>query len=206
MKRHSGMFKKGDDPRRKDLTELNKARAGIPRSPETKQKMSQAHQDSEMRENHREIVEWLTTNVVEPDLFVNEDGSNENLVNIWFMVMNYGQITAKENAENENRILRFLSYVSSYLPDELKNHEIYKFRIRDKDLVETFEHWLFESKQKLQNYLAREYFAKGRLKDLEILKRRYKENWSESKVVDLTADASMKVDGDSRLEIKIVDA
>lgn len=206
MKRHSGMFKKGDDPRRKDLTELNKARTGIPRSPETKQKMSQAHQDVEMRENHCEIVEWLTTNIVEPDLFVNEDGSNENLVNIWFMVMNYGQITAKENAENENRILRFLSYVSSYLPDELKNHEIYKSRIRDKELIEIFEHWLFESKQKLQNYLAREYFAKGRLKDLEILKRRYKENWSESKVVDLTADTSMKVDGDSRLEIKIVDA
>jgi hypothetical protein len=96
--------------------------------------------------------------------------------------------------------------VSNYLPDELKNHEIYKGRIRDKELIETFEHWLFESKQKLQNYLAREYFVKGRLKDLEILKRRYKENWSESKVVDLTADASMKVDGDSRLEIKIVDA
>lgn len=206
MKRHSGMFKKGDDPRRKDLTELNKVRTGIPRSPETKQKMSLAHQDTEMRENHREIVEWLTTNVVEPDLFVNEDGSNENLVNIWFMIMNYGQITAKENAENENRILRFLSYVSNYLPDNLKNHEIYKGRIRDKELIETFEHWLFESKQKLQNYLAKEYFAKGRLKDLEILKRRYKENWSESKVVDLTADASMKVDGDSRLEIKIVDA
>ena len=206
MKRHSGMFKKGDDPRRKDLTELNKARTGIPRDPETKQKMSLSHQDKEMRENHREIVEWLTTNIVEPDLFVKEDGSNENLVNIWFMVMNYGQITAQENAENENRILRFLSYVSNYLPDELKNHEIYKGRIRDKELVETFEHWLFESKQKLQNYLAREYFVKGRLKDLEILKRRYKENWSESKVVDLTADASMKVDGDSRLEIKIVDA
>ena len=206
MKRHSGMFKKGDDPRRKDLTELNKARAGISCSPETKQKMSQAHQDKEMRENHREIVEWLTTNVVEPDLFVNEDCSNENLVNIWFMIMNYGQITAKENAENENRILRFLSYVSNYLPDELKNHEIYKGRIRDKELIETFEHWLFESKQKLQNYLAREYFAKGRMKDLEILKRRYKENWSESKVVDLTADANMKVDKDSKLEIKIVDA
>jgi lipopolysaccharide transport system ATP-binding protein len=62
-----------------------------------------------------------------------------------------------------------------------------------------------ESKQKLQNYLAKEYFAKGRLKDLEILKRRYKENWSESKVVDLTADANMKVDKDSKLEIKIVD-
>lgn len=206
MKRHSGMFKKGDDPRRKDLSELNKARAGIPRDPETKRKMSEAHQDKEKRENHWEIVEWLQANIVEPDLFVKEDGSNENLVNIWFMVMNYGQITAKENAENENRILRFLSYVSSYLPDELKNHEIYKGRIRDKELVETFEHWLFESKQKLQNYLAREYFAKGRMKDLEILKRRYKENWSESKVVDLTADANMKVDGDSRLEIKIVDA
>ena len=44
------------------------------------------------------------------------------------------------------------------------------------------------------------------MKDLEILKRRYKENWSESKVVDLTADANMKVDKDSKLEIKIVDA
>ena len=206
MKKHSGMFKKGDDPRRKDLTELNKARPRIPRCPETKQKMSQSHQNLEMRENHWEIVEWLTTNIVEPDLFVNEDGSNENLVNIWFMVMNYGQISAKENAENDNRILRFLSYVSNYLPDELKNHEIYKSRIRDKELIETFEHWLFESKQKLQNYLAKEYFAKGRIKDLEILKRRYKENWSESKVVDLTADANMKVDKDSKLEIKIVDA
>ncbi|MBP5441118.1 MAG: hypothetical protein J6Y14_09490 [Fibrobacter sp.] len=152
----------------------------------------------------KEIMEWLKANVVEPELHENE--TNRDIVNIWFMVMNYGYRNQVENPENIERIVKFFSYIQNYLPEEFRNRELYKKKIRDAEIAADFENWFFECKQKLQNYLAQEYFAKGRMKDLEILKRRYKENWSESKVVDLTADANMKVDGDSRLEIKIVDA
>ena len=204
MFRHSGMFQKGSDPRRYDLTNLNKARAGIPVSQESRIKRSLTAQDKEKRIMFKEIMEWLKTNVVEPELHENE--TNHDIVNIWFMIMNYGYRNQVENPENIERIVKFISYIQNYLPEEFRNRELYKKKIRDAEIAADFENWFFECKQKLQNYLAQEYFAKGRMKDLEILKRRYKENWSESKVVDLTADANMKVDGDSRLEIKIVDA
>lgn len=203
MKRHSGMFQKGFDPRRFDLTEICKARKGTRLSKEQCRRMSEGEQDKEKRQMYRDIMEWLTTNIVEPELF--EDGTNADKVNIWFMIMNYGN-TFKENLENDDRVVRFISYILNYLPEEFRDREMYKRRIRDEEIVATFERWFGGCKQKLQNYLAKEYFAKGRMKDLEILKRRYKENWSESKVVDLTADANMKMDGNSRLEIKIVDA
>ena len=203
MKHHSGMFQKGYDPRRFDLTAISKARKGTRLSKEQCRRMSEGEQDKERRQMYRDIMEWLTTNIVEPELF--EDGTNADKVNIWFMIMNYGN-TFKENLENDDRVVRFISYILNYLPEEFRDREMYKRRIRDEEIVATFERWFGACKQKLQNYLAKEYFAKGRMKDLEILKRRYKENWSESKVVDLTADANMKVDKDSKLEIKIVDA
>lgn len=206
MERHSGMFQKGHDPRRFDLTEYNKARKGTRLSEEQCRRMSEGEQDKEKRKMYREIMEWLVSTIVEPELVENEDKSNADIVNIWFMIMNYGYSGARESLENDDRVVRFISYIVNYLPEQFREREMYKRRIRDMEIVETFEHWFFECKQKLQNYLAREYFARGRMKDLEILKRRYKENWSESKVVDLTADANMKVDKDSKLEIKIVDA
>lgn len=162
--------------------------------------------DAERNKLCWEIMDWLQENIIEPDLVENE--FNHDIVQIWFMIMNFGYSNTHpvENPENDNRIVRFFSYIQDYMPEEMRNREMYKYRQSDKRLSETFEHWFFECKQKLQNYLTQQYFVKGRMKDLEILKRRYKENWSESKVVGLTADANMKVDKDSKLEIKIVDA
>lgn len=196
MKRHPGMFQKGYDPRRFDLSPLNKARTGVPVSTESKIKRSIANQDREKRMVFKEIIKWLKENIVEPEL--HENGNNGDMVNIWFMIMNYGYKNQVENPENIERIVKFVSYIQHYLPERFRDAELYKKKIRDQELAAEFENWFFDCKQKLQNYLAREYFAKGSMKDLEILKRRYKENWSESKVVDLTADA--------KLEIKIVDA
>jgi hypothetical protein len=59
---------------------------------------------------------------------------------------------------------------------------------------------------KIENLLAETYIKKGQLRHLEVLKRRYKQTWSESKVVDLTADQNLKVDSDSKIELTIKDA
>jgi len=227
MAKTKGSFQKGYDPRRPKehktptwlepwhyqkghdgsfITEMNKARAGIPKTLEERKKQSEALQDKEKRIMYKEIVEWLIENIVEPELHENEDKSNSDKVNIWFMIMNYGNVSTKEYEQNKERIVKFISYIQCYLPEKFRDREIYKKQLRDLEVVQMFEHWFFECKQKLQNFLTREYFNKGRLKDLEILKRRYKENWSESKVVDLTADANMKVDADTKIEIKISDA
>ena len=206
MERHVGMFHIGYDPRRKDLATINKARIGVPLPETQKIKISNSGQDKERRTMYKEIFDWLQINIVEPELFENDEHTNADKVNIWFMIMNYGNIISVENPENIERVVKFVSYIQNYLPEKFRDKTLYKKKLRDLSLASDFEHWFFECKQKLQNYLAKEYFAKGRMKDLEILKRRYKENWSESKVVDLTADANMKVDKDSKLEIKIVDA
>lgn len=206
MTHHSGMFRKGFDPRRFDLVVMNRSRCGIPRNPLNKQKISDGRKDKEKREMYRDIIEWLVANIVEPELIINEDQSNTDKVKIWFMILNYGHVNSVENPNYRERIVKFISYIQDYLPDCFHNKELYKKQIRDEKLCSIFEHWFFECKQKIQNHLTQEYYIKGRLKDLEILKRRYKENWSESKVVDLTADANMKVDSDTKLEIKIMDA
>lgn len=206
MSNRPGTFKKGYDPRRCDYAALNRSRTGIPRSEKEKHSISLGRQDKERRKMYREIMEWLKENIVEPELHENE--TNSDIVNIWFMILNYGGRGpgTKESTENLRRTIKFISYIQQYLPEQFRNSEMYKSKMRDEEIVMEFENWFFRCKQKLQNYLSKEYFKMGRMKDLEILKRRYKENWSESKVVDLTADANMKVDADTKLEIKISDA
>jgi hypothetical protein len=74
------------------------------------------------------------------------------------------------------------------------------------DSIERFQEWICMMKAKIENHLSEEYYLQGRMKNLEILKRRYKQNWSESKTVDLTAEQNFRMDGDSKIELKITDA
>lgn len=148
-----------------------------------------------------EMMNWLMENIQEPELFEND--FNHDIVQIWYMIMNFGYShSAQENPENDSRIIKFFSYIQGFMPESMRNREMYKYRQTDKVLTETFENWFFECKQKLQNYLTQQYFAKGRMKDLEILKRRYKENWSEQKIVDAKVDAQEQIDGNITINIK----
>lgn len=54
MKRHPGMFQKGYDPRRFDLTAICKARKGTHLSKEQCRRMSEGEQDKEKRQMYRD--------------------------------------------------------------------------------------------------------------------------------------------------------
>lgn len=122
MKRHPGMFLKGYDPRRFDYSPLNKARTGVPVSIESKIKRLIANQDKEKRMVFKEIIKWLKENIVEPEL--HENGNNGDIVNIWFMIMNYGYKNQVENPENIERIVKFVSYIQHYLPERFRDAEL----------------------------------------------------------------------------------
>jgi hypothetical protein len=69
-----------------------------------------------------------------------------------------------------------------------------------------FNLWFDKIRFKIENLLAETYIKNGKLRHLEVLKRRFKQTWSESKVVDLNADQNVKLDSDSKIELTIKDA
>lgn len=162
---------------------------------------------------YEEIIDWLTANVTEPVLVENE--YNSDIVNIWFTVLNTNSVKAIEEPESDaaNHIMcKFIKVISTYLPREIVTTDFYSVDGRINNcpaatpIVKKFCEWYTVARGRLENYLAKEYFVKGRMKDVEILKRRYKQTWSESKVVDLTADQTVKVDSDNKIELRITDA
>ena len=178
-------FKPGDDPRR----HLHKNR--LP----------------DKRKLYMEIFNWLKENIVEPELYMKEDNSNEAVVNIWFNILNHDpNLFDPKSTYAIQYSNNFIRVCAGYIPEFKGETDFYYKRWLDPVLQPEFCEWYKDKKVKLENYMAREYFMKGRMKDNEILKRRFKKTWSESKVVDLTAEQNVKVDADTKIQLKIVDA
>lgn len=159
------------------------------------------------------IITWLEENITEPTLVENE--FNSDYVNIWFTVLNTNSVKAFEDVEGiqANRIMcKFLWSIKDYVPSELITADFYNRlgHIQKSDyadeLVKKFCAWYCNARVKLENYLAKEYFVRGRMKDVEILKRRYKQDWSESKVVEAKVEADQNIKSDNKIEINIKDA
>lgn len=97
-----------------------------------------------------------------------------------------------------------------YVPEEVritdnfnplsKHHHEEESRAYAKDFV----NFMIGRVNSLEDYLTREYFYNGKKKDLDILERRYKDNWSNQPVKSIEVKQSDKQD--NKIEISIVDA
>ena len=166
-----------------------------------------------------DFINFLLDNITEPiftysDKRLNEtfDISEENegldVVKITFAIMNHSHVGTGVN----NNFETFGHLIMDYVPERFRDIKFNRqtdtkhYSTAYQDSVERFQEWICMMKAKIENHLSEEYYLQGRMKNLEILKRRYKQNWSESKTVDLNAEQNFRMGGDSKIELKITDA
>jgi len=174
-----------------------------------------------------EFVDWLNEYCDEPLLlavnakelskaFEIETDKDEdyNLTKITYAIlcngMNGGRSVQEEVKDKAARTQKIIRLIRNYIPKKFreslnKNYRWYKKPDYYQEAIDRFDEWYVNFCKKIEMELAQDYYTRGRMNYLEILKRRFRERWTESKIVDLTAEQNVKVDS-GPLEIIIKDA
>lgn len=176
-----------------------------------------------------EFVDWLYEYCGEPlllkvnaeelskalDLETDED-EGYNLTKITYAILCKGGIQGagaplkehvKDKAKRTQEIIRLIrNYIPKRFRESLnKNYRWYNKPDYYQAAIDRFDEWYITFCQKIEMELAENYYTRGRMNYLEILKRRFRERWTESKIVDLNSEQNVKVDS-GPLEIIIKDA
>lgn len=116
-------------------------------------------------------------------------------------------------------VANFMRDIQCYLPKSLQSRRPaeklwshYSFQVNDtqkfaektKELLDQMVEWLIVMRQKIEDYITARYYRDGRLNHLEILKRRYKDDWSEK--FEQSVDADVKEDKTVEIIFEDVDA
>jgi hypothetical protein len=113
-------------------------------------------------------------------------------------------------------VANFMAQIQDYLPDELRTKQNpyrlwSRWTLRDNDtqiiadetreLLDDMVDWLEVMKRKIMDYITARYFREGKLQYCEILKRRFKDQYSEKVEQEVVAD----VVADTKVNIVIED-
>ena len=116
-------------------------------------------------------------------------------------------------------VANFMRDIQCYLPKSLQSRRPaeklwshYSFQVNDtqkfaektKELLDQMVEWLIIMRQKIEDYITARYYRDGRINHLEILKRRYKDDWSEK--IEQSVDADVKEDKTVEIIFEDVDA
>ena len=116
-------------------------------------------------------------------------------------------------------VANFMRDIQCYLPKSLQSRRPaeklwshYSFQVNDtqkfaektKELLDQMVEWLIVMRQKIEDYITARYYRDGRINHLEILKRRYKDDWSEK--FEQSVDADVKEDKTVEIIFEDVDA
>lgn len=156
---------------------------------------------------YMDLFNWLKEHLTEPMLVSNNE-EDEPIVNIWYTILNHDPTMFDPNSGYAKEFSNnFMKVAASYIP-EFKDQKdmLYVHRWDDHETRAEFCEWFCRVKAMLENYMAKEYFMKGKMKDNEILKRRFKRTWSESRIIDAKVEADQNIKSDNKIEIKISDA
>jgi len=74
---------------------------------------------------------------------------------------------------------------------------------KTKELLDQMVDWLIMMRQKIEDYMTARYYRDGRMNHLEILKRRFKDDWSEK--IEQSVDAAVKEDTTININIEDYD-
>ena len=115
-------------------------------------------------------------------------------------------------------VANFMRDIQSYLPKSLQSrrpaeklwshwsfqvNDTQKFAEKTKELLDQMVEWLIVMRQKIEDYITARYYRDGRINHLEILKRRYKDDWSEK--IEQSVDAEVKEDTTININIEDYD-
>ena len=116
-------------------------------------------------------------------------------------------------------VANFMRDIQCYLPKSLQSrrpaeklwshwsfqvNDTQKFAEKTKELLDQMVEWLIVMRQKIEDYITARYYRDGRINHLEILKRRYKDDWSEK--IEQSVDAAVKEDTTININIEDYDS
>ena len=115
-------------------------------------------------------------------------------------------------------VANFMKDIQCYLPKSLQSkrpaeklwshwsfqvNDTQKFAEKTKELLDQMVDWLIMMRQKIEDYMTARYYRDGRMNHLEILKRRFKDDWSEK--IEQSVDAAVKEDTTININIEDYD-
>ena len=148
-------------------------------------------------------MKYLMENMREPDFSllvsksVDVDDDALNTAGITFRILNsqgFGNGSHNSNTPPTwGSVANFMASIQDYLPKSLRTKQNpYRlwshrsFQQNDtqiiaedtQELLNDMCDWLFKMKNKIEDYIASRYFREGKINHLEMLKRRFKDDWS----------------------------
>lgn len=141
------------------------------------------------------------------DMAENPDGLNRSGIT-WRILNSQGFGNGDHSSNNEPSYMSvaiFMRDIQQYLPKDLKakkdGYQLWKrqsfvetntFSEETKELLEEMIDWLIRMKRMIEDKITSIYYVNGRGHHLEILKRRYKDDWSEK--IEQAVDANVNQD------------
>lgn len=174
-------------------------------------------------------MKYLLENMDEPDFAlitnkntsVNTADDQLNKAGITFRILNSQGFGNGQHLSNTppswGSVANFMASIQDYLPKSLRTRQnpyrLWSYRsfqqndtqiIADdtQELLNDMCDWLMTMKTKIEDYITSHYFREGRMNHLEILKRRFKDEWSERTEQNIDAN----VNTDTELNVIIEDA
>lgn len=167
----------------------------------------------------QEQMTYLLDNMVEPEFITmanteialanefNIDAADTlNTVGITYRIMNHQGFGngRHDSAPSYGSVAIFMNSIQSYFPKSMQvKYKLWSrnsFQVNDtqiiaddtKELLDEMIDWLIMMKQKIEDKLSENYFISGKMNLLEILKRRYKNEWTEK--IEQSVEADVKAD------------
>ncbi len=132
--------------------------------------------------SNMKCVEWLEKEVSEPDL-----SNMGNKGKIYFWVLCYKKRYSEGIHTNENTFNRWRSfcihckdYIYPYKVTFYSEADESKWPDTYRELITRFNTWFDVVRGRIEMMLAQDYFIFGKNPNLEILKRRFRNNWGEN--------------------------
>lgn len=132
--------------------------------------------------SNMKCVEWLEKEVSEPDL---SNMGNKGKIYLW--VLCYKKRYSEGVHTNENTYNRWRSfcihckdYVYPYKITMSNEADESKWPDTYRELITRFNTWFDVVRGRIEMMLAQDYFIFGKNPNLEILKRRFRNNWGET--------------------------
>ena len=177
-------------------------------------------------------MRYLLDNMKEPDFSLiecsnalndtfNTSDETLNTAGITFRILNsQGFGTGKHSSDTKpswGSVAYFFANIQDYLPKSLRTKQNpyrlwSRWTLRDNDtqiiadetreLLDDMVDWLEMMKRKIMDYITARYFREGKIQYIEMLKRRYKDEWSERTEQNIDAN----VNADTELKVFIEDA
>lgn len=173
-------------------------------------------------------MEYLLENMTEPDFALitsksSVDVSDDklNTAGITFRILNSQGFGRGQHLSNTppswGSVANFMSGIQDYLPKSLRTNQnprrLWSYSSFGKndtqhiaeytqELLDDMCDWLMTMKTKIEDYITSHYFREGKMNHLEILKRRFKDEWSERTEQNIDANVS----SDTELNVIIEDA